>query len=211
MVSCFLLVVAVSSTHADFKPLQLRPTERKMSITRCKRQQRMCNVWYMIRKGTGRQPDNTCYLVLIDLSQKKNCICYCYLIRSCRPIKKIHLFVRIAAGTVSLSHLTASLASHPGPHHPLSRTLSACGSLYCLVSPAPGSPFSHWCTRGQATESQRTREEELTNEQNGHGAGKKKENHQNHPTPLDKKVKKAPSHSFHEHLFFARCIRTALR
>ena len=45
----------------DFKPLQVRPTERKMSITRSGRQQRMCNVWYMIRKGDGRQPDNICY------------------------------------------------------------------------------------------------------------------------------------------------------
>ena len=35
------------------QPLQLRPTERKMSITRPGRQQRICDVWYMIRKANG--------------------------------------------------------------------------------------------------------------------------------------------------------------
>ena len=30
----------------------------------------MCNVWYMNRKGNGRQPDKICYLILIP-SQKK--------------------------------------------------------------------------------------------------------------------------------------------
>ena len=57
----FLLLVAVSSTFADFKPS-------------------MCNVWYMIRKGNGRQPDNICYLILIILSKNKACDCYCHLI-----------------------------------------------------------------------------------------------------------------------------------
>ena len=76
----FLLLVAVASTFADFKPLQLRPRERerKMSITRSGRQQRMCHVWYMIRKGTGRQSDNNCYLTLIILSKNKACDCYCH-------------------------------------------------------------------------------------------------------------------------------------
>ena len=80
-------------------------SDRKMSITRSGRQQRMCKVWYMIRKGNGRQPDNICCLIpiilsknkacdcychqiLIDLSnfflKKKHCNCDCYLIRNCR-------------------------------------------------------------------------------------------------------------------------------
>ena len=80
-------------------------------------QHRMCNVWYMIRKGNGRQPDNTwyqilmilstnkacdcyCHLILIDLSKNKNCNCCCYLIRNDR-LKKINLFVKIMARRVS--------------------------------------------------------------------------------------------------------------
>ena len=53
------------------KPSQVRATERKMSITRSGRQQCMCNVWHMIRKGNGRQPVNICDLILIILSKKK--------------------------------------------------------------------------------------------------------------------------------------------
>ena len=34
----------------------------------------------MIRKGTGRQPDDMCYLILIILSKNKACDCYCHLI-----------------------------------------------------------------------------------------------------------------------------------
>ena len=53
----------------------------------------------MIKKGNGRQPDNICYLILIDFSKIMNCNCYCYLIRYCR-LKKLHLFVSIAAEMV---------------------------------------------------------------------------------------------------------------
>ena len=66
MVSCFLLVVAVSSIFA--------------------RQQSMCNVWYMIRKGNGRQPDNICYLIQITLSKYEACDCYCHPILIDLPI-----------------------------------------------------------------------------------------------------------------------------
>ena len=70
-----------------FKPSQLRLTERKMSMTRSGRQQRMCSVWYMIRKGNGRQPDNICYLILTISSKNKACDCYCHLILSDLPKK----------------------------------------------------------------------------------------------------------------------------
>ena len=65
----FLLLVAVSITSADFKPLQLRPIEMKMLITRSGRKQRMCSVWYANRGGNGKQPDNTCNQILIILSK----------------------------------------------------------------------------------------------------------------------------------------------
>ena len=63
----------------------------------------------MIRKGTGRQPDNICFLILNILSKNKACDChchliglsknktfncYCYLIRICPPQKKCLLRLR---------------------------------------------------------------------------------------------------------------------
>ena len=88
----FLLLVAVSSTVADFKLLQLRPTVKKMSITRSERQQRMCNVWYMIRKGTRSQPDNICHLLLSILSKNKACDCNCHLILIDLPKKNCNRY-----------------------------------------------------------------------------------------------------------------------
>ena len=66
--------------NINFKSIQVRATERKMSKTRTGRQQRMCNVWYVNKKGNGRQPDNICHLFLIILSNNKACDCYCHLI-----------------------------------------------------------------------------------------------------------------------------------
>ena len=40
----------------------------------------MRNVWYVNKKGNGRQPDNICCLIPITLSKNKACDCCRYLI-----------------------------------------------------------------------------------------------------------------------------------
>ena len=97
----FQALLQISSPHSSDR-------QKKMSITRFWRQQRMCSVWYTTRKGNGRQPDNICYLTLNILSKNKACDCYrylilivlekicncyCSLIRNCRLKKNICLLV----------------------------------------------------------------------------------------------------------------------
>ena len=59
----FWLLVAVATTFADFKSLQLRPTERGT----CQKQEVVCK-----KEDNGRQPDNTCKLIPIDPSKEKS-------------------------------------------------------------------------------------------------------------------------------------------
>ena len=79
--------------------------------------QRMCNVWYVIRKSNGRQSDNSGFLILTILSREKTRNFYCYqflidLSKKC-PVtvtliqlvittsKKLNLFVKVAPRIVT--------------------------------------------------------------------------------------------------------------
>ena len=67
----FLLLEAVSSTFSDFKPLQLRPTERKLSITRSWRQQRMCKC--VVHDQEGQRNATGQYLLSDSYYSHKKC------------------------------------------------------------------------------------------------------------------------------------------
>ena len=104
------------------------------------RQQRMCNVLYMIKKGNGRQPDNICYLILIVVSKKIRGFAWSDAPRPCGFLARVSCLLDNADEIVSLDLACSLPEAHAEEkvYEALSVPTSLSGPFTCSFSPTFG-------------------------------------------------------------------------